>query len=467
VTCKVRFSEYFDITITPQDDWFDPVLPVDTELFIDPFLVFAYEKDHFVGSRGHVDDFYDCVQAKVLSSGGSSRSPSSAKAVDALHCPEVADLCLGYTAQGIMGAGIGRVLAQRIVRRMRSIPTHPHGLFGLLPLVSGIADDRISDATACLLREKLIKYTQKVCKRHRVKMSKAPFKWGYYDTARQKWMPLKAELPHNPFNKKPILLVPRRYLHPRLAIELYDFWDYCREHHDAKVREMFGSSANRRPTKAQLIKFATKHPKVWELYLDDKTKSPPQQYDFDRDPMGVVRWYDSTAKYCHQNPRRFKVNSEPLLRQAIDRMTPMFVDYIHNHQGWEMLYSDTEDPLPEKASRLLFLGTIMHCCAANKIRISREANIGRRTVEFTSPTGPQIRALLLVKFARNTKFWNSLERQLAKLLSKEKAELIRVMVILHSDRDLERHTRICDAVRDVKESSGYKIDVVWVNGRPR
>lgn len=148
-------------------------------------------------------------------------------------------------------------------------------------------------------------------------------------------------------------------------------------------------------------------------------------------------------------------------------MTQMFVDYIHNHQGWEMLYSDTGDPLPERKARLLLMGVIMHYCAANKITISREANIGRRPVEFTSPTDHHIRALLLVKFARNTRFWNSLPRHLAKLLSKDEAELIRVMVILHSDRDLERYTRICDTVRNVKDSTGHKVDVVGVGGWPR
>lgn len=295
----MRFSYHFHITITPADDWFDPVLTVDTEVFIDPFLVFAYPRPPFVSSSGQVDAFYDCVQAKVLSSGGSSTSPSWQSAVDALqHCREVADLCLGYTAEGIMGAGIGRVLAQRIVCAMHSIPTHPHGLFGLLPLVSGIADDRISDATACLLRSRLIEYTQEVCSRHGVTMSKASFPRGKYDIKNQKWIPLEVELPHNPFNDKAILLVPKLYLHPRLAIELYDFWDYCREHHDAKVREEFGSSVIRRPTRAQLIKCATKDLDVWKQYLASKTESP-LQYDFGKDPMGVVRWYDSTAEYCH------------------------------------------------------------------------------------------------------------------------------------------------------------------------
>jgi hypothetical protein len=455
----VRFSAYFGITITPKDDWFDPFLNVDIEAFIDPSLIFAHERGHFVGSKRQVDEFYDYVRAKVLS----SRSRRPAVALDALRCPEVADVCLGYTARGTKGAGIGPGLAQDIVDEIRSRPTHHPGLFDVLAFVENIAEDRTSDTAARLLSQRLIKYTQDVCRRHGVSMSLASFRRGFYDTKREEWAPLDEALPHNPFNQRPILLVPRMYLHPTPVVTLYHFWDYCRARHGAKVREVFGSGTIRRPTKRQLIQFANEHPKIWRQYVE--TKRPPLPYDFDRDPMGVVRWYERTAEYCDQEPRRLTSNSKPLLRRAVDGMTQMFVDYVRNYQGWRMFYTDTGDPLPQNAARLLLMGIVMHCCAANQIEISQPANIGRRTVEFKSPTGPRIRALLLLKFARNTRFWNSLERQLDELLRKDGAEIVRVMVILHSPRDLERYRQISEMVRDVKQSTRYKIDVVRVDGQ--
>ena len=33
-------SAHFEITRQKADDWFDPILNADTELFIDPFLIF-------------------------------------------------------------------------------------------------------------------------------------------------------------------------------------------------------------------------------------------------------------------------------------------------------------------------------------------------------------------------------------------------------------------------------------------
>jgi hypothetical protein len=36
----MHFSDHHNILRTPSDDWFDPILAVDTKLFVDPFLIF-------------------------------------------------------------------------------------------------------------------------------------------------------------------------------------------------------------------------------------------------------------------------------------------------------------------------------------------------------------------------------------------------------------------------------------------
>ena len=36
-------TEYFGISRGEEDDWFDTILDVDTELFVDPFLIFKEE----------------------------------------------------------------------------------------------------------------------------------------------------------------------------------------------------------------------------------------------------------------------------------------------------------------------------------------------------------------------------------------------------------------------------------------
>jgi hypothetical protein len=58
----LRFSEVFKVRRQKrQDDWFDPVLSVDTKLFIDPFLIYAREKGLFSGSHKEIISFFNDV----------------------------------------------------------------------------------------------------------------------------------------------------------------------------------------------------------------------------------------------------------------------------------------------------------------------------------------------------------------------------------------------------------------------
>jgi hypothetical protein len=108
----MRFSEKFLIRTDPKDDWFDPVLSVDTNLFIDPFLIFAREIDHFVGSHKEIIGFFNDVFKLVAQSGGKRTSVLWKKAESLLRFPEAEELCIGYTESGTGGSGSGSVLAK-------------------------------------------------------------------------------------------------------------------------------------------------------------------------------------------------------------------------------------------------------------------------------------------------------------------------------------------------------------------
>lgn len=64
------FSDYYKILHTGNDDWFDPIVSVDTKLFVDPFLIFADRDGH-------------CVLPTTESSGISKPPSSSSLAADA------------------------------------------------------------------------------------------------------------------------------------------------------------------------------------------------------------------------------------------------------------------------------------------------------------------------------------------------------------------------------------------------
>jgi hypothetical protein len=108
------FSDAYGIELADNDDWFDPLLNLDTKLFIDPFLLYDNEVGEFIGSHSDVVRFFNFVLDLIARSGGNVHSTHWHQAEILLRLPEVQELCLGYTALGTRGSGSSRKLATQL-----------------------------------------------------------------------------------------------------------------------------------------------------------------------------------------------------------------------------------------------------------------------------------------------------------------------------------------------------------------
>src|SRR5580700_1246376 len=82
------FSDAFGIERTAADDWFNPLLNLDTRLFIDPFLLYDGESGEFVGSHRDVIRFFNYVLTLIAQSDGNTRSATWLQALMLLRLPE-------------------------------------------------------------------------------------------------------------------------------------------------------------------------------------------------------------------------------------------------------------------------------------------------------------------------------------------------------------------------------------------
>jgi hypothetical protein len=249
----LKFSELFNIPQSASDDWFDPILSIDTRLFIDPFLLYATERGHFEGSHRDVIAFFNSVFNLVAKSGGNPATVSWQKAVDLLRFGEVEELCLGYTGAGTKGAGSGIFLATVIASALWEAVhaglkeiTHFEEIHILR---EGIGADRISDITGGLIRRRLAKYTEEVCQRHNIVTDIVRYVRGHYDLEKEYWIPLETRLPRNPYNGRAILLVPRRYLRDLPTISPEDFWEYCYSNENDTIRTEYSRDVTRNVSK--------------------------------------------------------------------------------------------------------------------------------------------------------------------------------------------------------------------------
>src|ERR1700735_1324490 len=107
-------SVNFKIKRGKTDDWFDAILDADTQLFIDPFLIFKDSKPFW--SKGHAEiiGHFDLAFQLIAEGNLTPTSLAYRKAVDLLVFREPKELCLGYTSKGTKGLGGGRGYAKGI-----------------------------------------------------------------------------------------------------------------------------------------------------------------------------------------------------------------------------------------------------------------------------------------------------------------------------------------------------------------
>jgi hypothetical protein len=466
------FSDAFKVQRDKHDTWFNPVLSLDTALFVDPFLIYSQERKdpYFAGSHKEVVGFFEDVFKLIARSRGNSHSVFYRNAVDRLLLPEVEELCLGYTGGGTGGLGSGPELAASIAAAIwEAIEVGMNRIehFEEISILrSGIGPDRISDATTGILRHRLVRYTETICEKYEIKTRRVLYHRGRYDAREHLWKPIEGNLPLSPSSGKPILLVPERFLRTLPTINAEDFWNYCVIEHDAVVREAFNFDISQRVSKEDIIKLAREHPELRRAYVEDIEERAPSPYDSEADKKGLVRWYPGTKSFCNDNPLLLGFGTLPEFLASISDLVSAFKHFVEENAGWKLMWNDDGSPKGENAAQLLFLGIVKHYCAAQNIDISKEANIGRGPVDFKASHGHAMRALLELKLAKNTKFWNGLSKQLP---TYQKAEGIRdghFIVIVFNQKDLERLKDIQSVVKELNRGCPYKAKVTIIDARP-
>lgn len=463
----MKFSEHFQIHPASDEEWFDPILSLDTKLFLDPFLLYANESEHFIGSHEEVVSFFNSAFQMIANSGGDKHSLSWRKAESLLLFREVEEICLGYTGEGTSGSGSGATFARIIAESLWEAVlagiqeiTHFEEV-GILR--EGIGADRISDATANLLRRRLASYTFDICQHHSIPIETVRYIRGFFDVQMENWMPLEAQLPINPYNGKPVLIIPRRYLRDLPTINADDFWEFCYTNENETLRTEFNYDISKRVSKVKIVDIARQYPEIRKKYIQSVEEAKAEPYDFSKDPNSITKWYEATSEYVKSFPLTLHFSSVSEFLSIVEKIVDNFKHYVEENRGWNLLWNDDKTPRREATAQDLFLGIVKHYCMASNIDISKEANIGRGPVDFKVSQGYKFRALLEVKLAQNARFWNGIERQLPKYLQTEDVKVGYFLVIVFDDRDVERIEGISECIQKLNRQTGYEIKEIIVD----
>lgn len=463
------FSDYFGITKTPEDDWFDPILLTDSPLFIDPFLLFDNESGIFSGSHDEIIQFFDHIFKLIAQSGGNQESHVWEDATSLLALSEVSELCLGYSLGGTDGSGSGKGLATQISRGILAAIQQKVLRLNHFEEVQifqeGIGPDRISDATAGIIRHRIAKYTEDVAKRHNLDTRSSRHFKSKFDFTKERWLAENFNLPVNPYNNESILLIPKDYLRPLPTINPDDFWGYCYDTEIEVLRRKFGEEITRHVDKEMIVEFARENPSLREKYVRSKEVEGGESYDLRADPIGFYQPYIDALGWAETNPVTLKINSNSDIFESIKEFVRQFKLYVEQNGGWRLLWNDNGSSKKEIAFQALFLGIMVSYCKSNNIDVSKEPNIGRGPVDFKFSRGYANRVLIEAKLASSTKFSSGIKKQLPTYLHAEQIDKGIFLVCCQRDKDFERLSNIRKIAREVSEEAAVEILVVDVDCR--
>jgi hypothetical protein len=463
-------SVHFGLTRTAEDDWFDTILDVDTELFVDPFLIFKDGDPFWSGAHDDLIAHFNAAFMLVAEGGLNRASLQYRKAVDLLLFHEPRELCLGYTARGTRGAGSGKGFAQDMaaaitdaINRGLETPSHFEEL-GILR--RGIGPDRISDATCTILKPRLIAYTQSIAEQHGIDTHPYRLFGSAFDEERQRFRVDTVKVPTNPVTQGPLLFVPERFLDELPTLNPEEWWSY---YEAERLREDLNYEVMKKVSKETIVNAARQNTESVRAWAQAQEGQPAQPYDLERDRKGVVQWERAANEFTVSNPLVIApatdaASFEAVIGLVIDR----FRLFVEEQGGWRLLWDHMAEK-EELAAQLLFYGIARNYCEANNIVISREVELGRGPVDFAFSNGYTNRAHLEVKKLHNGKFWNGLDRQLPSYMVSDAVEKGWFVAIRYREGKNwnERAAALAARVRIAAEAHGSDLRSVLIDARPK
>ncbi|OCY54412.1 hypothetical protein [Acinetobacter pittii] len=446
---------------------FDPILGIDTRLFIDPSLIRDTKIPEFQNAYSQINSFFEKIIRLLKQVKATSKIDIFWKqALNLFKTNEIKGFSIGYSSS-TQGSGIGEKKKVQILTNIKAIIDAGNDDPAIFELVGafedGVGPDLISDMTTNILINELIAYTQRVSKECGVKLKELKFS-KYYQSA---------DLPENPYTKEPVILVPKEFLRDLpIANEFADL-EWIKNHNDglrAFFNDLLGEaykSVTTKEKKHHVKNVFIQYPDLLKDLLEAYSKSKPSYYNFDEDKTGEVIWYRTAQNVLASQPLELNLNKNPSLNDVyavVKKICLHFKELIENNGLSKLLYDDKDKRKHESAAQLLFFGIACAYCHANNLDLSPEADAGRGPVDFKISAGASTKVLVEVKLSSNNQLAHGYEKQLPIYQKAEKSQK-GIYLVLYNEGITKRRWESFNSL--VKNTQLKNLDVIVVNAIPK
>ncbi len=476
----MRFTELTGISVSGNDDWFDPVLTEDTPLYVDPFLVFEDTSPLFVDAHEAVVRFFaTCRDLVQLDDGHRGRHWD--KALRLLTFPEPKEFALGLSMGSPNGSGTDEHFAEQMADAMETISRAVERRVAYVEMfalfVPGLGVDRISDIFCNILKFRFVAYTQEVCKRHGITTETISVRHASWNSETARWSDARLQLPRSPVTGGAVLLTPNRFLQdipPRITAS--GLYRWAETNRNAELRDDLNydlATALKETERAERGRdIANRRPDIAFDYVDDvAAQADLTPYDVSKDPELFVRWYEAARQGSHiETVDSVDQPDQTEFHNWLGTLVDRFTHAVEHSDLWRVLWNDDlTKPRKEKIVQAVAGQMWALLCERANVDISREANMGRGPVDFKFSAGWRRRALIEVKLMSNRKLRQGAEAQLPEYLKSERISCAYYVCIGFTDNELSdgRKTLVRETCEAYEAKSGCTVTPRFVDARPK
>lgn len=467
---SISLADHYGIPpdVFDQTGALDPILDVDTRLFIDPSLLRVATTPELQGSHDKLTTHFDNLLRVIKNIKTVGPQDLFWKRADKLlQFPELSGLCIGYAAGSTNGSGVGPQLRRQILAtacELVQVGVDDPALFEIVGIFQdNMGPDRISDMVATIICEDLAQFTKRVCDSCGIPTEQQSVGVRH----------LRCDVPRNPATGKPLILVPKEVLRDLPTAD--DFGDvrWIAEHNETLREELnllIGSSWKRvtaREQKAKLRQDFVRFPEVLKEVLAAYKEANPELYDFTDDRAGEVAWYRASRVLPTKAPLALSLPAQPTAEdvfKVVVKICEHFRVLVEDGQLARLLYDKNKRAKHESAAQLLFYGIASAYCKANDLDLTPEADAGRGPVDFKVSKGFDSKVLVEVKLTSNKNLAKGFTSQLPIY---QRAEEARLGVYLVIDNGGAAEGRLKSFKQLIKDSGAKAPVLFWVDGAVR
>ncbi|MEH6800298.1 MAG: hypothetical protein V7681_13475 [Halopseudomonas sabulinigri] len=474
MSVQLLFSEYFGIDKSVMDSYgaLNICIEADLPLFIDPFLLFASEKEEYVELHNNIVDHLVSLRKRAV------ENPETDLRL--FQFPEIKQNWLGLCKWGNNGKGLGPKFARDIIKAFNgfyanfgeeTVTTSSH-IEKLTLVGSGIGRDFISDFTTNLMFEYLLGYTQKFALENLEEKHREVFSVRCsFNEELMTWTPKEFILPYFYLEEDGdfLLLTPLDILtkdeayicHGDLknqfrritgSLENTSLRDTINMYFQNKLPPLAKSKDIEAAVNATILKF----PEILDHYIKYKEDNKDGASKVSAKKIEKMRkeFLDTLTEFCQavsDNSEFFDTRPDSYTA-ALERAIYL-KEVIENNDGYRVFYKDGNAIAHEETIQRIFRLTWF----ATDFSIDSEVNNGRGPADYKISYGERDSTIVEFKLASSSSLKKNLLNQ-TEIYKKASKSINDIKVILcYTAFEIARVNRI---LKSIKQEGAENIIII-------